>query len=857
VSGYATEFTALVRAIRSALNRVAKGYQLTFDTMGALSNEPIAAATAPGGADAVFIMGYDYRTASSGQPGSISPLSGPAYDLTDTIRAYTAKVSPSKLILGVPYYGRAWSTSSGAPHASNISGAKYGGSAAPTYAQAVEIARAHGRRWDAVEQAPWTAYRKQTCTAAYGCVTSWRQLYYDDATSLGRRYDLVNHAGLRGAGIWALGYDGARPELRATLADRFLADRTPPLAGVVSLAQQQRDEGFRIAWTSYDDSPIRGYDVQVSVDGGPWTGWLGGTTQTSSIYPGSNGRTYAFRVRATDVQGNASTWSEASAGGTPGAVVVGGFANVVVPGLRLRAGPSTGAATMATFSAGDALQVIGGPVKANGFAWYQVAGPVRQWPPVDWTHVGGWVAAFGNGVTNVTARRPVYATRVDAGLTGLALNAGGERVLTPNGDGRQDRLHLTWTNRGAFKSLWLRVYRASGTFAGRVALPRTASGNQAFDWDGRIGGVRVAAGAYVIQLQGRRGTTVYGAPSGSPVSAAQMAHFGVVIGAAAPTTVLTFQGPASPTGARTLAWHLTFGGAIGGLTAADFARTGTATGCVIGAPTGAGASWSVVLTGCRAGTVTLRLKARTVGDAVGNQGPTSQVNAATLLIDRSVPIAAKPKLALRVGVPLPSSSPSAELLGALTLSGSDPGGAGIRGYDVKQSVDGGPFVSVATDAPRTLFVSLAPGHSYRFAARARDRAGNAGPWATGPTVRASLRQETTSAITWTGTWTQDARAQYSGGAVRYASAPGASARYAFTGRAIAWVATFNPTRGVARVYLDGALLATIDTHAAQTTNSRVAFARTWASSGPHTIRIVVSGPVGGPRLDIDAFEVLQ
>jgi hypothetical protein len=52
-------------------------------------------------------------------------------------------------------------------------------------------------------------------------------------------------------------------------------------------------------------------------------------------------------------------------------------------------------------------------------------------------------------------------------------------------------------------------------------------------------------------------------------------------------------------------------------------------------------------------------------------------------------------------------------------------------------------------------------------------------------------------------------------------------------------------------------VATVDTRAGQTTNSRVAFARTWASSGPHTIRIAVSDPVGGARLDVDAFEVLQ
>ena len=109
-SGYADEYTLFVRAVRAELDKRAAGYQLTFDTTGYIGNYPIEAATAPGGADAIFIMGYDYRTASSGYAGSIDPLSGPAYDLQDTVNAYAARVAPSKLILGVPWYGRAWST---------------------------------------------------------------------------------------------------------------------------------------------------------------------------------------------------------------------------------------------------------------------------------------------------------------------------------------------------------------------------------------------------------------------------------------------------------------------------------------------------------------------------------------------------------------------------------------------------------------------------------------------------------------------------------------------------------------------------------------------------------------------------
>ena len=114
----------------------------------------------------------------------------------------------SKLILGVPYYGRAWSTSSGALHASNTSSTKTGASTTVVYDTAADYLAQYGRHYDAGEGVAWTAYQRQNCTSTYGCVTSWRELYVDDAAALGAKYDLVNSYGLRGAGIWALGYDG-------------------------------------------------------------------------------------------------------------------------------------------------------------------------------------------------------------------------------------------------------------------------------------------------------------------------------------------------------------------------------------------------------------------------------------------------------------------------------------------------------------------------------------------------------------------------------------------------------------------------------------------------------------------------
>jgi spore germination protein YaaH len=854
VAGYSDDFTLLVRSIRTELNRIHSGYQLTFDAMGSIGNQPIANATAPGGADAVFVMGYDYRTASSSVAGSISPLSGPHYDLTDTVKAFTAKVSPSKVILGVPYYGRAWSTASDSVNASTLDPTRYGSSAAPTYAQAMDQVALHGRRYDSVEQAPWTAYRKQTCTST-GCLTAWRELYYDDAASLRLRYDLVNRSALRGVGIWAIGYDGTRPELRQALADKFLTDTTPPIAGIATLAPQQRDESFGVGWAGWDDSGIAFYDVQVSVNGGAWAPWMTRTKLTSSLYPGVDGRTYVFRVRATDVHGNVSAFKSLSLANlsAPSSIRVGGFATVVTDGLRMRNAPSTGASVMATLGGGDALQVIGGPVAGEGYTWYEVAGPVMQWAPVDAMQVGGWVAASGNGATNVQSRRPVYTTIVHAGITNLQLANGGQRVVPANGTVR-----VEWTNHLTFDSVRLREFRPDGTVLGSVGLGGTSSGDHAYNWDGRVGGARVPDGVYVLQLQGIRGSFAYNAPSVSPVSGAGIATFGVVVSAAAPTSVLAFSRPVSPTSAHTLTWKLTFGGPVAGLRSTDFARSGSATGCVVGTPAGSGANWTVTLTGCSAGTVTLGLQARAVVDAVRNWGPTSPVNAQTLFIDRTAPTAAAPKMGLRIGASLASAVANTGLLANLAWSAIDHGGAGVASYDLRKSVDGATFANFASATAATgIALALPPGHTYQFEVRARDKAGNVGGWVVGPVIHAYLPQESYAGPVWKGTWTSASLAQCSGGSVRFATAAGAGISYSFTGRAIGWVTTLGPDRGSAKVYVDGVLVTTVDLHATGTTYRRVAFAKSWSSSATHMLRIVVVGTTGHPRVDVDAFEVLR
>jgi len=178
------------------------------------------------------------------------------------------------------------------------------------FAQAALLAAANGRNYDSIEQSAWTTYQL-TCPA--GSPQVWRELYYDDAQSLGVKYDMINYWNLRGMGIWALGYDAGHPEMANLIAAKFLNDKTPPKVGIVNLPASETSEGFPVSWTGQDDwNGIASYDVQVSTDGGPFTAWLTGITETGDDFQGVSGHNYSFRVRATDGVGNVGPWDVTS-----------------------------------------------------------------------------------------------------------------------------------------------------------------------------------------------------------------------------------------------------------------------------------------------------------------------------------------------------------------------------------------------------------------------------------------------------------------------------------------------------------------------------------------------------------------
>ena len=189
----------------------------------------------------------------------------------------------------------------------------------------------------------------------------------------------------------------------------------------------------------------------------------------------------------------------------------------------------------------------------------------------------------------------------------------------------------------------------------------------------------------------------------------------------------------------------------------------------------------------------------------------------------------------------------------LSWTGTDRG-YGIARYEVWQSVNGHSYTKVKTTTGRSFIVAAHFGTNYRFRVRAIDKKNNVGAFATGPTFKPALYQET-SAV-YSVPWVAQTSSVYSGGHARATATAGQDATFTTTARTFTWIGVRGAARSTADVFVDGVLTAHLNLIASATTYRYVIYSITFPILASHAFQIVYTGPTNR-RIDVDAFVVLR
>ena len=244
-------------------------------------------------------------------------------------------------------------------------------------------------------------------------------------------------------------------------------------------------------------------------------------------------------------------------------------------------------------------------------------------------------------------------------------------------------------------------------------------------------------------------------------------------------------------------------------------------------------------------------------DAAGN---TSTSAAITVTVQNDT---ASPAVAIT------SPANGATVSGSVIITASASDDIGVVG--VRFFVDGAPLGTEDLTAPYDVSwdATLAGTGSHTLTAVARDAAGHTTTSAAisvtvGGEVETTTRVEDTHAdifYTPVNTWMLGFSGTYSwsGGTTALGFVAGSRATLSFVGTGVRWISFKGPQTGIANVYLDNALVATIDTYSATASAQLALYTATGLSNGTHTIAIEATHTKNDASSDffvsVDAFDI--
>lgn len=228
-----------------------------------------------------------------------------------------------------------------------------------------------------------------------------------------------------------------------------------------------------------------------------------------------------------------------------------------------------------------------------------------------------------------------------------------------------------------------------------------------------------------------------------------------------------------------------------------------------------------------------------VRDGAGNW---SGVASADIVLDSVPPAVGVPSVGFTVPSSVDATAPRVPV--RVTWTATDAT-TGLAATELQRTLNDGTWDGVALDGPtdtqQVVLVGDDPSIVRRFRDRATDVAGNMSEWAAGPDFRVDPIQESDVGWTFAGGWTKRSNTDFYGDGARSTDNADATATLDFTATDVALVLARGPDRGIATVSVDGGPVDTLDLYATSDQLRRIVWAHPFASGGPHTLAIRVTG----------------
>lgn len=217
------------------------------------------------------------------------------------------------------------------------------------------------------------------------------------------------------------------------------------------------------------------------------------------------------------------------------------------------------------------------------------------------------------------------------------------------------------------------------------------------------------------------------------------------------------------------------------------------------------------------------------------------------------PTVTKPTVRLSTTSSVPSSGQPVVVGWGLAKSAD-----GLSKYELQWQQGSGSWKNVKLPSSKSTSVPLTVSTSvtHAFRVRATDRSGRVGPWNSIGAQSMWRVSDSSAYVHWTGTWSYSSKSSYLDGKLHASTAKNSTVTFTFSGTGIAWVSPTGSGLGQGQVYLDGTYVKTVDLKGSSSASRKIVFA-TSLSNGSHTIRIVVVGTSGRPKVAVDGFYVVK